>query len=118
MLVPPPVIRNPAEGSVTARQMLLYQMLGLRPPAFTHLPLVRGTDGLRLAKRHGDTRLPSYKAQGVRPQRIIGLLGFWAGAQDVRKEMSMAEFSAALDLSKMPRDSIVFTPEDEQWLVS
>ena len=39
----------------TPRQILLYRALGLedRIPKYTHLPLVVGADGLRLAKRHG-----------------------------------------------------------------
>src|SRR3954447_1163354 len=40
----------------TPRQILLYEALGLsnRTPTYYHLPLVVGTDGRRLAKRHGD----------------------------------------------------------------
>ncbi len=112
------VVRGADLLDSTARQMLLYHMLDLQPPTFTHLPLVRGTDGLRLAKRHGDTRLPRYQAAGVRPERIIGLLAFWAGAQEARAEMSLAKFTAALDLAKMPKDGIVFTPEDDLWLTA
>ncbi len=112
------VVRGSDLLDSTARQMLLYQLLDWQPPTFTHVPLVRGTDGLRLAKRHGDTRLPRYQAQGVRPQRVIGLLACWAGAQKAREEMSLEEFTAALDLAKMPRDGIVFTPEDDQWLTA
>ncbi len=39
----------------TPRQLLLYRALGLVAPQFAHVPLVVGKDGLRLAKRHGDT---------------------------------------------------------------
>src|SRR5205823_2514620 len=51
----------------TPRQILLYRALGLsqRIPRYMHLPLVAGTDGRRLAKRHGDTRLAHYRDQGV-----------------------------------------------------
>lgn len=112
------VVRGADLLDSTARQMLVYRALGAAPPAFTHLPLVRGQDGLRLAKRHGDTRLPSYQARGVRRERVLGLLAFWAKAQSTRKEMSVAEFVAAFDPALMPLDTLTYTPEDDQWLTA
>ena len=62
-------------------------------PNYWHLPIVVGTDGRRLAKRHGDSRIVSYKNQQVRPERIIGLMAYWCGRSD-RIEMSANEFCA------------------------
>src|SRR5262249_57690456 len=72
------VIRGDDLVSSTPRQLLLYRALGLPPPAFTHIPLVVGPDGRRLAKRHGDTRLPTLRAPGVAPEALVGLLP-WSG---------------------------------------
>ena len=97
------------------RQLLLYRALGLGPePAYTHLPLVRGSDGKRLAKRHGDTRLETYRALGVQPDRVIGLIGAWCGMRP--EPMSAAAFMARLDLSTIPREAVVFTVENDAWL--
>ena len=103
-----------------ARQVLLYRALGLGPiPTYCHLPLVRGADGKRLAKRHGDTRLDSYRSRGVRPERLIGLLARWSGSPELRTsriEMSASEFLRVFRLDTMAREDVVFTPEDEEWL--
>jgi glutamyl-tRNA synthetase len=103
-----------------ARQVLLYRALGLSPiPTYCHLPLVRGADGKRLAKRHGDTRLDSYRSRGVRPERLIGLLARWSGPPELRTsriEMSASEFLRVFRLDTIPREDVVFTPEDEEWL--
>ncbi len=56
------VIRGDDLVSSTPRQLLLYRALTLTPPAFTHVPLVVGPDGRRLAKRHGDTRLATLRS--------------------------------------------------------
>lgn len=53
------------------RQIELFGALGYTPPTFAHVPLVLGPDGRRLAKRHGDTRLSSFRDQGTEPQQIV-----------------------------------------------
>jgi glutamyl-tRNA synthetase len=101
----------------TPRQILLYRALGLdgRIPRYTHLPLVVGTDGRRLAKRHGDTRLEHYRRLGVSPQRILALLARWCGI-DAGREASAKELLAAFDLQHLPRTSIIFTADDDRFL--
>jgi glutamyl-tRNA synthetase len=100
----------------TARQMLLYDRLNLgAPPEYLHLPIVIGEDGRRLAKRHGDTRLAYYRDLGTTPERVIGLLAEWCGLGP-RTEMTVSEFADRFDLSRMPREQIVFTAADDAWL--
>jgi glutamyl-tRNA synthetase len=102
----------------TARQLLLYRALDLAPePLYTHLPLVRGQDGRRLAKRHGDTRLEHYRARGVPPERIIGLIAAWSGVLPRPSPLSAPEFASALRLHNIPPRDITFTPEDDAWLL-
>ncbi len=99
------------------RQVLLYRAMGLGPiPTYTHLPLVRGADGRRLAKRHGDTRLTTYRHRGVRAERIIALLARWCGISS-GGSLSAAEFALALNLDTIDRSDVVFTPEDDAWLL-
>ena len=101
-----------------ARQLLLYRALGLTPePTHIHLPLVRGADGKRLAKRHGDTRLDVYRQRGVGPERVIGLVAEWCGL-GARRPMSAAEFRDRFDLARVPLEPITFTPEDDSWLLA
>jgi glutamyl-tRNA synthetase len=73
------VIRGDDLVPSTPRQLLLYRYLDLTPPRFAHVPLVVGTDGRRLAKRHGDTRLISLRQAGVPPEAVNGLLAWSCG---------------------------------------
>jgi glutamyl-tRNA synthetase len=101
-----------------ARQLLLYRALGFAPePSYTHLPLVIGEDGRRLAKRHGDTRVEHYRAQGVTAERVIGLIAFWSGVQLRREPMAARDFASAFNLERLPPSAAVFTREDDQWLL-
>jgi glutamyl-tRNA synthetase len=58
----------------THRQLALYDALDWEKPEWFHIPLVIGQDGRRLAKRHGDSRLSTYREQGVAPESIVGYL--------------------------------------------
>jgi glutamyl/glutaminyl-tRNA synthetase len=54
----------------TARQLLLYRALGLKPPAFFHCPLVTDEFGVRLAKRHDALSLRTLRAQRFEPEQL------------------------------------------------
>ena len=103
----------------TARQILVARALGLAPgPAYTHLPLVRGPDGRRLAKRHGDTRLDHYRRNAVPRDRVLGLLARWCGLTDAPEPIDPEAFVAAFSLDTMPPADVTFTPEDDAWLLA
>lgn len=55
----------------TARQLLIYQALGWKPPAFYHCPLVTNEDGQRLAKRDNALSLRTMRETGVKPDEIL-----------------------------------------------
>ncbi|MGI9429037.1 MAG: tRNA glutamyl-Q(34) synthetase GluQRS, partial [Bythopirellula sp.] len=96
----------------------LYTELGLAPvPAYTHLPLVIGADGRRLAKRHGDSRLVHYREQGVSAARVLGLLGEWCGCGP-RQELSLAEFLERFQMTELSTEPIIFSPTDDAWLLA
>ncbi|MGA2502190.1 MAG: tRNA glutamyl-Q(34) synthetase GluQRS [Tepidisphaeraceae bacterium] len=111
------IIRGDDLIDSTPRQAMLYRTLGLadHPPRYWHLPLVVGTDGKRLAKRHGDTRISHYREQGVRPERMLGLLARWCGI--AVEEISLREFAEGFVIEKLPAERIAFTPGDDRWLL-
>ncbi len=111
------VVRGDDLITSTPRQLLLYRMLGLHPePTYTHVPLVLGPDGRRLAKRHGDTRIDHYRQRGTPAERIIGLIGRWSGLGE-RRAMSAADFAAGFELGELPHERVTFTEDDDQWLL-
>jgi glutamyl-tRNA synthetase len=95
----------------TPRQLLLYEALGLAPPLYVHVPLVVGPDGRRLAKRHGDTRLASLRAAGVRPEALIGLLAWSCGWLDRPEEVTARDLVQRFRLESIPPQPFVLTQE-------
>jgi glutamyl-tRNA synthetase len=112
----------------TPRQILLYEALGAAAavPRYTHLPLVIGPDGRRLAKRHGDTRIRFYRDLGVKRSQILLLLARWCGINDATSALSSSPERAEdlwpgqlieqFDLRKISPSPIVFTPVEDAWL--
>jgi glutamyl-tRNA synthetase len=94
-----------------ARQIAIYQALGLSTPEFKHVPLVVGADGLRLAKRHGDTRLDYFRQTGVRPQLILGWLAYASGLCSTLQEMSASELLDSYDLNNLAKKPLVWRGE-------
>jgi len=115
------VVRGDDLLDSTARQLHLYHLLNLTPtPRFMHLPLVVGPDGRRLAKRHGDSRIDTYRRAGVPPERLIALMSRWCRLGEP-ESMTALEFAQALDPHhphSMGVDRIVFTEEADSWLRS
>lgn len=96
------------------RQQCLQAALGLPTPQYYHVPLVRGSDGRRLAKRHGDTRLSHFRGQGVAAERIIGWAAGSLGIRPTDTPLTAAELLDQFDWSQVNRQSV--SVDDRQFL--
>jgi glutamyl-tRNA synthetase len=105
------VVRGNDLIASTFRQIELYEAFAVNPPQYAHVPLVRGPDGRRLAKRHGDTRLSHYRELGISPQRIVGWAAHSAGLTEIETECSASELIAAFDWDKLHREDSFIDPE-------
>jgi len=66
----------------TARQLLIYEALGLKPPVFYHTPLMVDTEGQRLAKRHRSLSLGELRESGQSPEALRHSEDWWSGLED------------------------------------
>jgi glutamyl-tRNA synthetase len=96
------VVRGDDLVPSTPRQLLLYGALHLPPPQFIHVPLVVGADGRRLAKRHGDTRLATLRAAGLKPECLLGLLAWSCGWLSHMAPISARDLVPLFQLETIP----------------
>ena len=68
------VVRGGDLLASTPRQILLYRALGAPLPAFAHVPLLLGADGVRLSKRHRGVTLAELRGAGATPTRVVGTI--------------------------------------------
>ena len=90
----------------TPRQLLLYRALGLREPSFAHVPLVVGHDGLRLAKRHGDTSLRHLREGGASAGAVVGFLARSCGLRATASLCAASELLADFDFARLPKGPV------------
>lgn len=64
------VVRGADLWLSTARQLLLYRALGLKPPEFFHCPLMCDENGQRLAKRNESLSLRVLRERGAKPEEL------------------------------------------------
>ena len=106
------VVRGDDLLAATPAQILLAEALkgcktlDLRreTPGYCHVPLVVGRDGKRLAKRHGDTRVATYRVEGKRPEEILGLLAASCGWAAEGELVSLRELVPRFDLGTIPHE--------------
>lgn len=68
------VIRGHDHLTNTFRQWQLYRAIGAEPPRFAHIPLIHGSDGAKLSKRHGALSVTEYREMGILPEAMRNYL--------------------------------------------
>jgi glutamyl-tRNA synthetase len=110
------IVRGADLLASTARQLRLYELLGLTPvPAYAHVPLLLGGDGERLAKRHGAAGLEELRASGADPRALVGWLAHSAGLLERAEPCTPAELIGAFDPSLLEREPASIGPGDLRW---
>jgi len=96
------VVRGDDLLPATPAQILVQRALGLPSVDYCHVPLAVGPDGRRLAKRHGDTRIATFRAAGWTAERLIGLIAESCGLGD-GSPCRLADLVDGFALSRLPR---------------
>jgi glutamyl-tRNA synthetase len=68
------IIRGDDHLTNAARQIAIYQAFGWEVPSMTHIPLIHGSDGAKLSKRHGALGTLAYKDMGYLPEALCNYL--------------------------------------------
>ena len=80
------VIRGDDHLNNAFRQYMVYKSMGWKEPIFAHIPLIHGSDGTKLSKRHGALSVVAYREKGFLSDAMISYLlrlGWSSGNQDI-----------------------------------
>ena len=111
------VMRGDDHISNTPKQIMLYQALGAALPRFAHLPMIHGTDGKKLSKRHGATAVGDYQYRGILPHAMLNFLALlgWSPGGD-REVLTVAELVELFTPDGLLRKAAVFDPQKLEWM--
>ncbi len=111
------VIRGDDHISNTPRQIHLYRELGYKVPKFAHLPMILGSDGSRLSKRHGATSIQYYRKKHYLPDAMVNYLALLGWSYDGKTELfSRKALIKKFSLNRVSRNPAIFDMDKMEWV--
>ncbi|MCK4841502.1 MAG: glutamate--tRNA ligase [Methylococcales bacterium] len=110
------VIRGDDHINNTPRQINILKALDAELPLYAHVPMILGSDGARLSKRHGAVSVMQYRDDGYLPDALLNYLvrlGWSHGDQEI---FSVAEMIELFDLKDCNVSASTFNTEKLLWL--
>jgi len=110
------IIRGDDHVNNTPRQINILKALGKELPRYAHVPMILGSDGARLSKRHGAVGVMQYMEDGFLPEALLNYLvrlGWSHGDQEI---FSLEEMVQLFDIEDVNRAPSTFNYEKLLWL--
>lgn len=110
------VVRGDDHVNNTPRQINILRALGAEPPAYAHVPMILGADGVKLSKRHGAVSVIEYRALGFLPEALLNYLvrlGWSHGDQELFTRQEMLEL---FDITRVQKAPARFDMEKAIWV--
>jgi glutamyl-tRNA synthetase len=111
------VVRGEDHLSNTPRQLIVLNALGASPPTYAHLPLLHGTDGKPLSKRHGAVSVQEFRAAGYLPEALRNYLALLGWGHDAETTFfNTDELIEKFRLDRVSRSPAVFDEQKLRWM--
>ena len=110
------VFRGDEHINNTPWQINIFRALGAELPAFGHLPIILGDDGLKLSKRRGAVSVTAYEDAGYLPEAMLNYLarlGWSHGDDELFSREQMVSWFDGSHLSKSPAQ---WDPAKLEWV--
>ena len=94
------VIRGDDHLNNAFRQLCIIRAMGWDEPVYAHIPLIHGSDGAKLSKRHGALGVEAYRDEmGILPEALFNYLLRLGWGHGDREEITREEAVALFDLA-------------------
>lgn len=99
------------------KHILIYRYLGLEPPVFMHLSLMRNADKSKLSKRKNPTSISYYSALGYLPEALMNFLGlFFIQIAEGEELLTMDQLAEKFDPDNLSKAGAIFDIQKLDWL--
>lgn len=99
------IIRGDDHLNNAFKQQLIYEAMGWSVPAFAHIPLIHGSDGAKLSKRHGALGVEAYRDMGYLPEGLRNYLlrlGWSHGDDEIISDKQAVEWFDLEHIGRAP----------------
>ena len=111
------VLRGEDHITNTARQILLFENLGLKLPFFAHLSMILGGDGSKLSKRHGATTVSQFREEGYLAEAMSNYLSILSWSPGDEEEIfSIRDIPYKFKISGISKSPAVFDMDKLKWI--
>jgi glutamyl-tRNA synthetase len=110
------VLRGDDHVNNPPRQITILRALGAPLPEYGHLPMILGSDGEKLSKRHGAVSVMEYPAQGYLPEAMLNYLARLGWSHGNDEIFSMEQFTEWFNLEHLTASAAQFNDEKLAWL--
>jgi glutamyl-tRNA synthetase len=110
------VIRGDDHVNNTPRQINILKALGEPLPQYAHVPIIMGTDGERLSKRHGAVSVMQYRDDGYLPEALINYLARLGWSHGDEEIFSREQLINWFDLASVNCSPAKFNSEKLRWI--
>ena len=95
----------------TPKQIMLYDLLGKPVPQFAHFPMILGSDGSKLSKRHGASSVLEFRDMGYLPEVMLSALARLGWSHGDQEEFTVEELIEWFTLADVRTTAGVFDVE-------
>ena len=109
------VIRGDDHINNTPKQINIFKALGIKEPAYGHVPMILGEDGKRMSKRHGAVGVKEYELMGVLPKAFLNYLtrlGWSLGDQEI---FNLKDLISSFKDGSLNKSPAAFSMEKLKW---
>jgi glutamyl-tRNA synthetase len=111
------IIRADEHLANTPKQILIFEAFDFLLPEFAHVPLVLGSKGEKLSKRHGATAVAEYQKMGYLPEAMLNYLARLGWSLDDEKEVfTIDELIESFSLEGVGKSGGIFDQQKLMWL--
>lgn len=100
------VLRGDDHLNNAFRQLVVINAMGWDVPVYGHVPLIHGSDGAKLSKRHGALGVDAYRDElGILPEAVFNYLlrlGWGHGDEEIIGRDQAIEWFDMVDVGKSP----------------
>jgi glutamyl-tRNA synthetase len=94
----------------------MLRAMGVEPPVYAHLPMILGSDGTKLSKRHGAVSVLQYREEGYLPEALLNYLARLGWSHGDQEIFTLAEMCGLFDIQDVNKSASAINPDKLAWI--